>query len=248
MLDAKARLIHDALEPVVTRIYEATQRAIAIVANIARPPLPGLIDLERREEEEFASFMESRDRGYHLPLRDSAKLAAFRLTAREDAIQNTEAVILLGDKMSRAEGRQSGFVVRGEVLDRCRNRLAPRQFRYEFSLSTTQRVLRIRLRDELQWADDPRLRVIVTNINRSGRRTLIRFEILSGQRSIGLPEIGAVLEMVRSTPDWGRLIRERGNLRTKLQVTPWTHAQAEIPVSAVRKAPDDPLAAVEALR
>jgi hypothetical protein len=111
-----------------------------------------------------------------------------------------------------------------------------------------QRVLRIRLRDELQWADDPRLRVIVTDINRSGRRTSIRCEILNGQRSIGLPEIGTVLEMIPSTPDWSRLIRERGNLKAKLGVTPWTHAQGEIPVLAARIAPDDPLAAVEALR
>jgi len=248
LLDAKAQLIHNALEPVVIPIFKATQRAIAMLADIARPPLPGLRDLEHREAEEFAGFMEARDRGYHLPLRDSAKLAAFRLTAREDAIQNTEATIRLGDRMARAAGRLNGFVVRGEVLDRGRSRLAPRRFRYEFSMSTVQRVLRIRLRDELQWADDPRLRVIVTDINRSGRRTSIRCEILNGQRSIGLPEIGTVLEMIPSTPDWSRLIRERGNLKAKLGVTPWTHAQGEIPVLAARKAPDDPLAAVEALR
>lgn len=248
VLAVKAQLIHDALKPVVMPIHEATQRAISLVANSGRQPLPSLAEIEEREAEEFASFMESRDRGYHLPLRDSPKLAAFRLSAREDAVENAEAATLLGDRIARARGRLNGLVARGEVLERARIRVAPHKFRHEFLLSTAQRVLRMRLGDEMQWADDPRLRVIVTEIHRDGRRTFIRFEILKGQHSIGPPEMGAILEIVPSAPDWGRLMRERGHLKDKLGVTPWTHAPGEIPLSAPQRAPNDPLAAVEALR
>src|SRR5262249_47952715 len=111
-LAARAALIRQAMEPGVRRGYDETQRSIPVLAAGKLAPLPALTELERREREEFDSFMASRDAGYGLSLRDRPKLAAFKLTAREDAAQNFEAAVLCGDRVGRARGVLAGHVVR----------------------------------------------------------------------------------------------------------------------------------------
>ncbi len=247
-LRKRGRMIRDVLEPVVVPIYEATQRAIAVLEGMGLPPLPDLTELERREAEAFEGFMRSRDAGHHLPLRDSPKSAAHRLSAREDAAQNYEAAVLTGDRVARAEGRLSGQILYGEVSNPRKARIAPYRFEYLFEMRSDQRVLRVRLRDELRWVEDPRLRVIVTNIEREGCSTHVSLRIVNGQRAVGLPVEGAALELVPTVPNWNWLIRLRGHLRDRLASTPWTHTDGAPPAYDARLAPEDPLAAVEALR
>jgi hypothetical protein len=111
-------------------------------------------------------------------------------------------------------------------------------------------VLRVRPRDTFVWADDPRLQVEVTAVQRVQGATFITVRLTEGMRSVGLPAPGAVLDLMPSRPDWDRLTRERMHLKTRLQQTPWTHRAGDAPhhtASAVL-APPDPLALVEALR
>jgi hypothetical protein len=248
MLESKATLIQAKLQPIVLTIYRATQRAIAFLCHSGLPPLPDLAALSRREGEEFAAFMLARDHGYPLPLRDSPKLATFKLSAREDAIKNMEAAIRRSDCVGRAYGLLTGDILAGEVVAPMRLRLGPRRFAYSFELVSSQRILRVRRRDELCWTDDPRLRVVVREIHRNGNMTRVSLEIIKGMVAIGLPRAGASLELMPEVPDWNRLMRTRVQLKERLSITPWTHTNNPMPQQRSRSAPRDPLAAVEALR
>jgi hypothetical protein len=247
-LAQRARLIRNALEPVVLGIYDATQRGIQMLRNSGLPPLSALGELERREMAEFASFMASRDAGYPLPLRDTPKAAVFKLAAREDATENVEAMVLAGDRVARARGQLTGHVLVGVVEGPRVTKLGPRRMVYTLTLRSTQRVLRLRPRDELCWVEDPRLRVVVNGVQRTGASTYVALQILSGQRAVGLPSAGTRLEFVPKVPCWAWLGQVRTHLKTRLAVTPWTHAPGGIPSSPARPAPPDPLLAVEALR
>lgn len=249
-LERRAQLIEDALKPVVLPIYEATQRAIAILRARRWPQLPALSDLARREVEEFESFMSSRDAGYNLSLRDKPKAAAFKLTAREDAQQNTEAAIIHCDKVARARGRLSGHILAGLVENPQRVRLAPWRFAYRFVIASQQRVLRVRARDGLCQLDDPRLQVVVEDVRRSGRVTRVSVRMTGGTRSVGLPSAGTSIELGPGAPDWDRLLRARVQLRDRLATPPWTHNGAPIPSASPTSLPRpaDPLVAVEGLR
>jgi hypothetical protein len=214
------------------------------------PALPDLRDLEAREADEFESFMHARDVGWRLTLRDSPKAAAFGLTAREEARENVEAAILLGDKVARAKGRLSGRVVLGSVENPLRERVGNRQFEYRFELCTQQRVLHVRRRDELCLVDDPRLKVMVEDVHRQASSTRLRLRIISGQQAVGLPVSGASLELVKGVPKWNEVWRSRKHLKTVLASTPWTHRNDGPPPSTPARvaAPADLLVAVEGLR
>jgi hypothetical protein len=248
-LRQRAGLIQQVLEPVVRTIYDGTQRAIRILSSMKLPPLSGLQNLDERERDEFEAFMRSRDAGHHLPLRDKPKPAVFKLAAREDAADNYEAAVLCGDDFGRARARLAGRITYGKVENPRRTHLGPRLYRYEFDVVSRQRVLHVRVRDELAGLDDPRLRVSVANIHREGTVTRISLEIMHGKRSVGLPLAGTTLELTKVVPEWDRLIRTRGQLAKRLAVTPWTHEERDIPpVTRVRRPPRDPLAKIEELR
>jgi hypothetical protein len=249
-LRRRADLIQQALEPVVRVIYDGTQRAIGILLAMNLPPLTGLQNLEDRERDEFASFMASRDAGYHLPVTDKPRPAAFKLTAREDAAKNVEAAVLCGDGVGRARARLAGHTVYGRIENPQCTRVGMRRFRNTFDLLSRQRVLRVRRRDELTSLEDARLQVTVTEVHREGMVTRISVVIVHGQRAVGLPAPGTTLEMAKTVPDWDGLIRTRKQLRDRLGVTPWTHAEEGTPPPAARRRrpPRDPLADLEALR
>jgi hypothetical protein len=249
-LRARAAAIQHALEPVALAIYAATQRAIALLSSAGLPPLPDLADMEARDADEFESFMRARDQGWRLTLRDGPKAAAFGLTAREEARENVEAAILLGDRVARAEGRLSGRVVVGTVDSPVRERVGSHQFEYRFELCTEQRVLHVRRRDELCLVDDPRLRVMVEDVHRQGSSTRLRLRIIAGQQAVGLPVSGASLELVKGVPKWKDVWRSRKHLSTVLASMPWTHRNDGPPPSTPGRmpAPVDLLVAVEGLR
>lgn len=243
------RTIEEALAPVARRVYDATQHAIALLGAGSLPPLPDLAALERREADEFASFMASRDAGYPVPLRDRAKLAAFKLASREDAGENTAAAVVRGDRLARAAARLAGHVVVGTVGRVRAVDAGPRRTEYQVELASTQRVLHVRRRDTLGWAEDPRLRFLVEDVRRTGRGTRLSLVLTAGMRAVGVPREGSALELVTGAPDWSRLWRVRSHLSKRLQTTPWTHADGGVPDPAPRVGvPTDPLAAVEALR
>lgn len=247
-LAVRAAAVERALAPQVERVYGAIQRAVGLLYGAGMPPLPALADLVRRETEEFEDFMSSRDAGYHLTLRDRPKAAAFKLSAREDAEQNHEAAIMVGDRVERARGRMSGRIVRGTAGNPRRERVAPRRFRYFFDLVSDQRVLRVRQGDELRLLDGRTFKVVVLGVAREGEAARLSLELVEGMRAVGLPAEGQVLELPRRLPDWARLWRERGHLSTRLARTPWTHSDGRPPATRRRSAPADPLAALEALR
>jgi hypothetical protein len=249
-LHQRSTLIRDALAPVAQKIYRNTRRAYLLLQQSGLPPLPSLPQFAQREAQEFASFMQSRGQGHHLPLRDSVRSAAHGLVAREDAEALVSAVLLREDAVERARGRTSGYLLEGSVIQSQRQRLRPYIFQYSAQLRSTQQVLRVRPRDTFVWADDPRLQVEVTAVQRVQGATFITVRLTEGMRSVGLPAPGAVLDLMPSRPDWDRLTRERMHLKTRLQQTPWTHRAGDAPhhtASAVL-APPDPLALVEALR
>lgn len=245
-----AQRIRGVLEPAALRVYEATQRAVALLQRSGLPPLPGLSEMEAREAAEFESFMQARDDGRPLSLRDRPRAAAFGLSAREEARENVEAATVLGDRVARARGRLTGRVVLGTVENPRRARIGPRSFEDRFELRSTQRILHVRLRDELLAVDDPRLKVLVEDVRRDGASTVLSLRMLAGQRAVGLPATGASLELVDGVPKWNDIWRVRGHLKKVLASTPWTHRDDGPPVAtplpAVR--PPDLLAAIDNFR
>jgi hypothetical protein len=247
---ANARRIRRALEPVVLRIYEATQRSVALLMASGLPVLPDLRELEAREASEFDNFMQARDDGLPLTLRDRPRAAAFGLSAREKARENVEASIVLGDRVARARGRLTGRVVLGTVERPRRVRVAPRAFEDRFELRSTQRILHVRLRDELLAAQDARLKVLVEEIRRDGSSTVLSLRMLAGQRAVGLPPAGSSLEFVDGVPRWDDIWRVRGHLKKVLASTPWTHRDDGLPGAAPTPTarPSDLLAAIDTFR
>jgi hypothetical protein len=250
VLDGHAANIQAVLEPIVLRIYAATQRAIALLQAAGLPLLPDLPELEAREAAEFENFMQGRDENRPLTLRDGAKAAAFGLATREEALQNVGAAVLLGDRVARAAGRLTGRVVVGIVESPRSMRAGPYRVVHRFELVSRQRVLHVRVRDELYRADDGRLRVLVEQVRRRGTETRLTLRILAGQRAVGLPAKGAELEFVEGMPAWGEIWRVRGHLKTTLATRPWTHTPGALPAASPppKTPPADPLALVEALR
>jgi hypothetical protein len=206
--------------------------------------------LDQREAAEFENFMDGLDGGRRLTRRDGPRAAAFGVSAREEARENREAASVLGDRVARARGRLNGRVVLGAVENPRRVRIGPRSFEDRFELRSTQRILHVRLRDELLAAEDPRLKVLVEEVRRDGGSTVLSVRMLSGQRAVGLPAAGTSLELVDGVPKWGDIWRVRGHLKKVLATTPWTHRNdgtpGAMPPGGAR--PPDLLAAVDAFR
>jgi hypothetical protein len=215
-----ARRIRGVLAPVAQRVYEATRRAVALLQASGLPPLLGVAEMDAREPAEFDSVMQARDDGRPLSLRDRPRAAAFGLSAREEARENVEAATLLGDRVARARGHLTGRVVLGTVENPRRVRIGPRSFEDRFDLRSTQRVLHVRLRDELLAVDDPRLKVLVEDVRRDVSSTLLSVRMLAGQRAVGLPATGASIELVDGVPKWNDIRRVRGHLKKVLTSTP----------------------------
>lgn len=247
----RAGQIHEALAPVVTRIYENTQKALSLLREELPSPLPALAALEKREAEELQSFMRSREAGYFLSLRDRPRPAVFRLEAREDALEQLEAARLYGDQIARAEAVLSGSVLVGVVQNPRELKHSPRQKELRFEVLSRQAGLRLRRRDELCLLSDPRLRVVVTDIQRQGTESRVFVRVLRGMRAVGLLAEGQPVELGPSGPDWSSLPRLRGKLKIRLSQNNWTHdreGKIPLPIKSRQKHPEDPLAAVEALR
>lgn len=117
-------------------------------------------------------------------------------------------------------------------------------------VDVTQRILHVRLRDELLAVDDPRLKVLVEDVRRDGASTVLSLRMLAGQRAVGLPATGSSLEVVDGVPKWNDIWRVRGHLKKVLGSSPWTHRDDGPPVASPRPGvrPPDLLAAIERFR
>ncbi len=241
------RDIRRALEPVVLGIYDGIQRAIAHVQAAGMPLLPALVELEKREAGDFESFMGSRDSGYFLSLRDKPRKAAFGLVERENALENWEAALVEGDAMARAGALLGGRVLRATIVD-VDDRKVGRKRIIRLEAISDQDVLRLRPLDELSWLGNTSLKVVVESAQREAAQTRVVLCVVAGQQKVGAPFVGAVMEFGSGSADWGSIWRQRKQLKHRLSDQPWTHAESSIPSTPRRRAPIDPLAAVEALR
>jgi hypothetical protein len=245
----RVQAIEDALTPIVTRIYAATQRGFGYL--LGQFPPSGLIaDLQAHEAAVFESFMQARDGGMPLPYRDTPKAGVFKIAEREHAVQWIASGTVYGDAMAQARARMTGDILSGTVRD-VTLACVGRKRVYRFVIDTAQQNLHMRARDELAWLPDPRLKCVIEGVDKQGALTSVRVRISTGMNAVGPPRDGADIELGPAPPDWRALGRERVKMASRLATTPWTHARdAEPPVPAPHDAapPADLLAAIEALR
>ena len=60
----------------------------------------------------------------------------------------------------------------------------------------------IRRRDELALLSNTRLKAVVTDVQRQGRTTTVSFQLGAGEKAVGLPRSGAIVEFGPGAPDW----------------------------------------------
>lgn len=246
--DLHSGRIRQMIEGVIRPIYTATQRAMAILSQPRWHENPALAALGDEEASQFVRFMQARDEGHRLPYHDSAKAAAFKIVARERTVDNVEAAFIRHDRAARERGVESGTVLRGTIVDRQKQRLAPRQFEIRMVLSTPQDSLHLRAGDELWHLDDPKLCIRIAGVERRGPFSWVRAIVEHGKRAALVLDIGEVLDFGPENPDWGATAREFAQMSTRLALAPWTHAEV-VPVAtpSTRLRPNDLLAAVERL-
>ncbi|MBL8806183.1 MAG: hypothetical protein JNN22_04985 [Rhodospirillales bacterium] len=224
----RADAIEAHLAPLVGDIYASVQRALGFLQG-RFPPAPVLAELVRCEAKEFFNFMNSRDNDYPLPYRDSPKAAAFKISERELAIQNTERGAIYGDRLAQARAQLSGKIVTGVCGGATITKTGPRKFDHRFYIDTAQTNLHVRRGDTLALLRDPRLLCIVEDVNRIGAVTRVSFLVDDGMRAVGMPPNGASVDLAPPPPDWFWLSRMRGKMASRLATPPWTHVQAPPP-------------------
>ena len=225
------RRIQQMLEGVIRPIYTATQRAMAILNHPNWRDNPALDELAQQECEEFERFMQARDQGYRLPYRDSPKAGAMKIVARERAVTNVEAGMLLYDNAARERGVVKGRVLRGQLVDVREHHLGPRRFEYDLVLSSRQDSLHLRRGDELWLMDGPNLSMEITEIDRSGLFTRVTGRVGMGKNAAKRMSAGPTFDFGPSSPDWQGVGRAMARMGTRLANAPWTHGDALPPAA-----------------
>ncbi len=246
--DSVARELEALLGPFVRERWMRTVRAVRLLER-SYDPMSAVAELTAREREVFAYWCRARDEDRPLPLRDSAKASAFRLVTREDAIEQSESARVHEDAMARARAMTEGRVIEATVREVSHTKDGRKNV-YTLTLESSQRVLRVRPRDEFAWLGDARLRIVVERVERRGTITRLRVRVSAGMMAVGVPAQGATMSWGPPAPDWSFLARQRKTMKARLAVPPWTHAPGTAPAThpAARPCPVDPLAALEALR
>jgi hypothetical protein len=244
---ARAAGIEAELTPIVTRIYEMTQRGFAFLHG-RFPPSGQLTELARVETSSFLNFMVQRDAGSPLPYRDRPRAGAFKVAEREFAVQATEAGAIYGDYVARARAQVIGDVLVGRVRDITVTSVG-RKHVHRFVVETTQTNLHMRAGDELAFLTDSRLRCAIESVDRINAVSRVALRIVKGMRAVGSPAADAITTFGPPPPDWEQLGRTRVKMSARLSVTPWTHdPEAVMPTAVPRARIQDPLAAIETLR
>jgi hypothetical protein len=250
-LQEQAVCIRDALRPEVEAIYRQILDAYHVLKQSSLPPLPSLPRFEQREREEFHTFMQRLTNGYRFPLHDTVRMAIYGYTARKDADELMTAVLQCEDAVERIRGRLNGHILGGIVSNKHCRHMSARTYENRFQLLSTQQEVRVRERDELFWADDPRLKVCVESIQHQTGGIVITVLITEGMRSVDLPAQGTCMDLLASRPDWHKLSRERQYLSRRLQGALWKPYHSSSPPSLLETPlilPVDPLRLVEELQ
>lgn len=214
-----------ALEGVIRPIYYATQRAMALLSADRWRPNPVLDEFAEQESYAFKEFMKSRDEGYRLPYRDSPKLGAMKIAARERAVENVEAGKLRHDHAARERGVVKGSVLRGQLVEVREHHLGPRKYEYDLVLSSNQDGLHPRLGDEIWLLDGPNLTLLITAIDRRGPFTWVTGRVGIGKNTAKKMVAGPTLDFGPAAPDWQGLGRMRERMSIRLAQDPWSHGQ-----------------------
>jgi hypothetical protein len=259
-LEALHQQAHQLLAPEVTRRYQAIESALSVLESNKLSYLQPLQQLSQMEAEEFAHFMESRDKGFFIAKQDSAKAATFKLSSREDSFENYSIALLYHDPIEQARARMSGVIVDAtvEAIE-----LDTNSKRHRVTLRSQQSALHLRKHDELCLLSDPRLQVVVLDIQKTsptasrsplskdwrGFGVQITVEITKGMRAVGLPTVGQSLSFGPSPANWGRIFDLRKQLKKRLENTPQTHQpEPLLEGSHAGTIPEDLLAAILALQ
>jgi hypothetical protein len=247
-LEQRRAAIETRLQPIIEAIYAAVQRALGFLQG-QFPPAGILANLAAQEADEFASFMTARDKGMPLPYRDTPKAGAFKITARELAIQNADADAVYGDTMAQARARLGGRILTGLTANATITKAGNKKL-HRFDVESAQTNLHLRSGDKIALLANSGLRCVVEGVRRGDASTRVSLLVAKGMNSVGMPTDGTSVDFTPPPAEWDQLIRLRGKMSKRLATTPWTHADG-VPVagagSPVAK-PADLLAAVEALR
>lgn len=247
-LTRRAADIERALSDIVLRIYAAVQQALSVLGAPTWQPAVMVAELAKQEAQEFHSFMHSRDQGHFLPYRDSPKAAAFKITARESAVENTEAEFIYGDQVTLTKAVVKGTVLRGIVCNLRAVRMA-RRTEYRFDIETSQRSLHLRQHDDLYWLANPKLHCTVLGVHRDGATTCVRLVVTAGMRVPSCPIEGAPVDFGPKPANWFWLRKQRQKMAARLTNQPWTHGGQPPAVQPARICrPPNLLRAVENLR
>lgn len=247
-IEALGELIENALAPVVLRIYQQTQKALQTLKDSELPELDQLEALRERDWQSYRRFMDSREKGFPVTSKDSARAAIYRYAERQDAEDNYEATLTVGDELARARAMATGHVLNGQVLSTQIEKIGPRSKRLSFEFSSNQSVLRLRPGTELHWIKDSRLVVRVEDIRFEEGVSHISMVMSKGQRLFGLPEIDSRMYFVPNTPNWNDFRRDCKQFKKRLLKPAWTHSQRDLPKAIVGVSVDDPIRALEELK
>lgn len=240
--------IRHLLEGVVRPIYARTQQAISLLTAPRWQPNPALDALADQEAREFRRFMDDREMGFHLPYHDRPKAGAMKIAARESAVSNLEAGMLRHDHAAREKGVVSGRVLRALVDDIREEKIRPRQFEYEFVMSSRQDSLHIRAGDELWTLDEPKISLHIDDVQLRGLSTWITGTVINGKNAVKRMSPGITLDFGPKAPNWKGIGNELSQMSTRLANEPWTHGETTpgpTPVSG--NMPTNLLALVEKL-
>lgn len=239
-MEIRKRLESDVLLP----IFQATQRAVRLVQESGRPPLPGLDQLCEREQHAFAYWMRGVEEGYRVARRDSTKAAVLHLLERENALETWQAVLVFGDPVARARARWEGEVLAGEITA-----LDPPGRGRAVEIRTGQRWLRLRRGDVLCAVAEPGLKLQIEELRREvDGDTTVRLTT-SAHHNSELLEVGNPLELAGGAPDWGGLRRARKRVADRLAELPDTHdPEFDAEAVAVPPADEELIDALDALR
>ena len=211
-----------ALTEAVLPIYAAIREATEILTAVDWPPLPGLSELTRIENE---SFVEWYDYKYAIseqfPIHGSSEQAIYEIEYREWAEENYRAALTIGDNLQRAIGRRTGHVLRATVLSTTQVDFNLRRV----EVVTDQAEVRVRAGDRWFWIDQTDLEFSVAEDPVSAdHRTSLVFQVAGLLNPDVSLRAGTVAEFVEKVPDWKAWrSRIQGRIANRLQFPrPWT--------------------------
>ncbi len=216
---AGAASIDAALTSIVTPVYHAIQRAVALVRECGLPPLPALGYMDEIEHDAFARFWERLNAGKYTPARENPRTAAYTLATRLVAGDNYDAALLADDRVTQARAQIEGRLVVGVVVGTDIGGTGGERI---LTVLSWQDTLRVRPGDRLYWAPQPRLSCILRALVRTDEGTHLTLTVTSGMRTVRCPTAGEGIMLLPAVPDWDRGRRESYKMWGRRTDVPWS--------------------------